>query len=203
MGISTGREVFGDADTALHWVRDADLPQLDRQNFNRFIKRFPSLSFARDTEASLAQVESGYGLVLPPHIQRSRLALSFTHSPLLALFDGFDYECGASDLEGDIWYSIGLGNAGDELLAELVEHAHGYVIGGSHGSEDSYLFVDTRHTEDERIFECDGYIFADAVADGDPVEEVIAPAFASYSSMLGHIVALRTWAGEVTTARQR
>lgn len=201
MGRSTERDVVGDADAAIHWVWDADLPPHDKQNFARFIERFPSLTFTRDTEATLAEAESGHGVVLPPHIRRARSALSFVRPPLLALFDGFDYECGASDLEGDVWYSIGLGNAGDEMLADFAEHAHGYVVGAWHGSDGSYLMIDTLHAEDERIFECDGESLAYAVADGEPVEEIIAPAFASYSSMLGHIVALRTWAGEVTAAR--
>lgn len=201
MGSSTGREMFGDANAAIHWVWDADLPQDDKQNFARFIERFPSLTFARDSEDSLNEVESRDGVTLPPHIRRSRSALSFVNPPLLALFDGYDYECNASGGEVDIWYSIGLGVAGDEVLADFAEHAHGYVVGAWHGSDGSYLMIDTIHTDDERIFECDGDDLAYAVTDGNPVGDIIEPVFASYSSMLAHIVALRTWTGELTKAR--
>jgi len=201
VGSSAAQDTLGDADTAIRWIRDADLPPHDKQSFTRFVERFPTLTFTRDTEETLAEAESGHGVVLPPHLRRARSVLSFVSPPLLALFDGFDYECGASESEVDIWYGIGLGNAGDDMLSDLAEHAHGYVIGGWHGSEGSYLMVDTANADDERVFECDGVFIAYAVDDGDPVDELVAPAFASYASMLGHIVALRTWAGEVTTAR--
>lgn len=201
MSSSTGRDVFGDADTAIRWIWDADLPSHDKQNLARFVERFPSLTFTRDTEESLAAAEARDGVALPPHLRRARSVLSFVRPPLLALFDGFDYECGASESEVDIWYSIGLGNAGDDMLSDLAEHAHGYVIGAWHGSDGSYMMVDTANADDERVFECSGDHVAYAVDDGEPVDELIAPAFASYASMLGHVVALRTWAGEVTPAR--
>ncbi|WP_345678289.1 hypothetical protein [Yinghuangia aomiensis] len=105
MGSSTGREVLGDADEAVRCVRVADLPRHDRRNLARCIERFPSLTYTRD------------GVVLPRHIRRAGFALSFVHPPLLAMFDGFDYECNASDAGVDMWYSIGLGNAGDETPA--------------------------------------------------------------------------------------
>ncbi|WP_262697654.1 MULTISPECIES: hypothetical protein [Streptomyces] len=200
MGSSTGRELFADANAALRWVWDSDLPQRYKQNFARFIKRFPSFTFTRDSEESLDEVESRDGVVLPSHIRNSRCALSFVHPPLLALFDGYDYECSKSDSEVDIWYGIGLGEAGEEVLEDFAERAHSYVVGSWHGSDNSYLVVDTFNMEDERIFEFAGDDLAYALLEGNSVEEIIEPAFASYSSMLAHIVALRTWEGAVTLA---
>lgn len=194
------QQVLGDAGAAASWVWDTDLPQEHKRNFSRFIERFPSLTFTRDTEESLDAVESNDGVVLPPHIRRSRSALAFVHPALLVLFDRYDYEIDMSDSEVDIWYAIGLGQAGDETLADFLEHAHGYVVGGWHGSDDSYLMVDTRNADDERIFECGGDDLAYALEDGNSVSDIIEPAFTSYSSMLSHVVAMRTWKGEVTRA---
>ncbi|MGZ2358482.1 hypothetical protein LRE75_17560 [Streptomyces sp. 372A] len=195
-----GQQVRGDASAAASWVRGADLPQEYRQNFSRFIERFPSSTFVRDTEESLEAAEANDGLALPPHLRQQRSALAFVDPPLLVQFDMYDYAIDASESEADIWYSIGLGQAGDETLASLLEHAHGYVIGGWHGSDDSYLMVDTQNVDDERIFECGGNDVAYAVEDQEPVEKLIEPAFTSYSSMLAHIVAMRTWQGQVTRA---
>ena len=194
------QQVFGDAGAAASWVCNADLSQEHKQNFSRFIERFPSFIFTRDTEESLDAAESNNGVVLPPHIRRSRSTLAFVHPPLLVLFDRYDYEIDKSDSEVDIWYAIALGQAGDETLADFLEHAHGYVVGGWHGSDDSYLMVDTRNVDDERIFECGGDDLAYALDDGTPVGDIIEPAFTSYSSMLSHVVAMRTWQGVVTRA---
>ncbi|MFE9611281.1 hypothetical protein [Streptomyces sp. NPDC006012] len=184
----------------MRWVWAAELPERHKHNFIRFVERFPSLTFARDTEESLDEVESRDGVVLPSHIRNFRRTLSFVAPPLLALFDGYDYECSKSDAEVDIWYGIGLGEAGEEVLEDFLARAHSYVVGSWHGSDNSYLTVDTVNVEDERIFEFAGDDLAYALLEGSPVEEIIEPAFASYSSMLAHIVALRTWEGAVTLA---
>ncbi|MEU5425990.1 hypothetical protein AB0H73_10330 [Streptomyces olivoreticuli] len=195
------QHVRGDASAAASWVWDADLPQEHKRNFSRFIERFPLSVFTRDTEDSLDAAESNDGVVLPPHLRRFRSALAFVHPPLLVQFDFYDYKIDKSDSEVDIWYAIGLGQAGDETLAAFLEHAHGYVVGGWHGSDDSYLMVDTRNVADERIFECGGDDLAYALEYGSPVGNIVEPAFTSYSSMLSHVVAMRTWQGEVTRAR--
>lgn len=195
------QHICGDASAAASWIWDADLPREHRQNLSRFIERFPSSTFTRDTEESLDAAESNDGVVLPPHLRRLRSVLAFVDPPLLVRFDSYDYAIDASESETDIWYAIGLGQAGDEMLADFLEHAHGYVIGGWHGSDESYLMVDIRNVDDERIFECAGTDLAYAVEDGTSVEHLVEPAFASYTSMLAHIVAMRTWKGEITRAR--
>ncbi|MFD4997624.1 hypothetical protein [Streptomyces buecherae] len=193
--------VRGDAGAAASWVWDSDLPQGDKLNLSRFIERFPSFTFTRDTADSLNTAESNDGVVLPPHLRRFRSVLAFVHPPLLVRFDFYDYQIDQSDSTADIWYAISLGQAGDETLAAFLEHTHCYVVGGWHGSDDSYLMVDTQNVNDERIFECGGDDLAYALQDGGPVENIVEPAFASYSSMLSHVVAMRTWQGEVTQAR--
>lgn len=190
----------GNASTAASWVWDADLPQDHKRNYSRFIERFPSFTFIRDTEDSLDAAESNHGVVLPPHLRRLRSTLAFVCPPLLVQFDSYDYKIEMSETEVEIWYAISLGQAGDETLAAFLEHAHGYVVGGWHGSDDSYLMVDIRNIDDERIFECGGDDLAFAVEDGSPVRNIVKPAFASYSSMLSHVVAMRTWEGEITRA---
>ncbi|WP_415957212.1 hypothetical protein [Streptomyces sp. 021-4] len=191
----------GDASAAASWVWDADLSQDHKRNYSRFIERFPSSTFTRDTEHSLNAAERNNGVALPPHLRRFRSTLAFVQPSLLVQFDSYDYEIEMSETEVEIWYAIGLGQAGDETLAAFLEHAHGYVVGGWHGSDDSYLMVDIRNMDDERIFECGGDDLAYAVEDGDPVGNLVKPAFTSYSSMLSHIVAMRTWQGEITRAR--
>ncbi|MER7700950.1 MULTISPECIES: hypothetical protein [unclassified Streptomyces] len=191
----------GGASAAASWVWNADLSQDHKRNYSRFIERFPLSTFTRDTEDSLDATESNDGVALPPHLRRLRSALAFVHPPLLVQFDSYDYNIEMSEVEVEIWYALGLGQAGDETRAAFLEHAHGYVVGGWHGSDDSYLMVDIRNMDDERIFECGGDDLAYAVEDGSPVKKIVKPAFASYSSMLSHIVAMRTWQGEITRAR--
>ncbi|MFF5089082.1 hypothetical protein [Streptomyces niveus] len=201
MEASGERKLLGDSRAAKSWIRDSDLPQQHKQNFTRFVDRFPSLTFTRDSDESLARIESRDGLVLPSHIRRSRRVVAFVEPPLLALFDGYDYECNKSHSEVDIWYSLGPGEAGEEVVADFMDGAHSYVVGAWHGSDNSYLSIDTLHVEDERIFEFAGDDLAFALIEEDSVEGLIEPAFESYSSMLSRIVALRTWEGEVLRAR--
>ncbi|MEV8333840.1 hypothetical protein [Streptomyces niveus] len=193
--------MFGDARSAKTWIRDAGIPERHKQNFTRFVDRFPSLTFTRDSDESLDRIQSRDGLVLPSHIRRSRRVIAYVDPPLLALFEGYDYECNKSHSEVDIWYNLGLGEAGEEVLADFMDEAHRYVVGAWHGSDNSYLSIDTLNVEDERIFEFGGDDLAFALTEGDPVEELIEPAFESYSSMLSRIVELRTWEGEVLRAR--
>ncbi|MEU4499752.1 hypothetical protein [Streptomyces sp. NPDC024089] len=177
----------GTATEAAEWVNTSPLSPHHKQNLLQFVNKFPSLTFTKDSEQFLQDLEIKDGLKLPPWMRKIRKTLSFTYPPMCVRFDDYDFFTPRSDDVEDIWYMMDLGYMREGQRTLFVEKAHHYLLGGWEDSDLSYLGINTISPQDEKIYEFASEDVIDKILDGNPAEDSIYPAFESYSSMLSHI----------------
>ena len=201
--------VTGSAAEALNWVGRSSLPVVDKDALRIFVGRFPGLTFYRDDAILLAHLELRNAVVLPPWLWEIRQALSGLGPDVQVRFDDFDdwHSPRADDTDDedgfiDLWYGDRFfGYLQDEDRDLLMTGAQCYPILSASTGVNNLLAVDLRDPADRRIVDlCDEDIM-DNRYDGKPGTESVYPAFASYASMLSHIIECRLKDGAVIRAR--
>jgi hypothetical protein len=192
----------GSSADALAWIGRSSLPDGDKVALRVFVDRFPGLVFHRDDAALLAHLERRNGVVLPPWLREIRQVLSGPGPDAEVRFDDFDDQSNPrADRTDDLWYgdrSVGYLQEEDRDL--LRTGAECYPILSATTGVEYLLAADLGDPGDGRIFDlCDEDVMDDLYG-GRPGADSVHPAFASYASMLAHIVECRV-DGAVVRAR--
>lgn len=192
--------IIGDAATATSWIDDSGLPNEDKHALRRFVGRFPSLQFVREEQALLDHYEAVDQVTLPAWFRMSRSALAAIEPYSRLRIDTFRFNGSPREAPGREYYEISPGYINDEIRELLFDQAHVYLIGQWFGTDRSCLAIDLENQEDRRIFEFAMEDLYDDEAEDRPLRESLAPVFASYADLLGHIVEVRLPDGDVVAA---
>ncbi|MGZ3423354.1 MAG: hypothetical protein ACXVEE_36170 [Polyangiales bacterium] len=170
----------------------AVLAERDRAALVAMAERFPLATFYRESSAAQARAEARIGAAIPAALaafRRDVLAGVGPAYPYLDVrFDRFDRATPLGD--GNGWMTIGLlGHRNSERRA-LLDEAGLFPIGDSCG-ESGYLelALDVRDERNPIVYAYRESTLFHERGNGD-LRRFVWPAFESYASMLGHIVAV-------------
>ncbi|WP_329036562.1 hypothetical protein OIE71_26325 [Streptomyces sp. NBC_01725] len=192
--------ITGDAATAASWVEDSGLPDEDKAALRRLVGRFPLLRFVRERDALLDHYEAVDHIALPAWFRESRSTLATIEPYSHLRIDAFRFDGSPREFPGDEYYEISPGYINSEIRELLFDGAHAYLIGQWFGTDRSCLAIDLENPQDRRIFEFAMEDMYDDEAENRPLRESLAPVFASYADLLGHIVEVRLPDGHVVAA---
>jgi hypothetical protein len=194
------RYELGDAEDARTWIDGSSLPDGQKSQLNRFVDRFPSLTFSRDLPAYMDEREQRDQVSLPPWLRAVRTTLASPDPVVHVRFDGVDFPCPLEDTVDQAWFTLLIGYAGAEQREVFHDGAGVYRIGDWYGTDYAYLGADLENPDDERVLEFAGEDLLDDLANGESPRESLFEAFETYASMLAHIVAVRLPDGTVIGA---
>ncbi|ADD40811.1 hypothetical protein [Stackebrandtia nassauensis] len=193
------QRVVGDGVTAVCWIEDAALSDEDELALRRFVGRFPSLRFARDTPAVLDRHETVDQVTLPAWFRVARTILAGLEPAGRVRLDAFAIDGSPRETPRE-YYEISPGYINEEIRGLLFDKAGVYLIGQEFGDDESCLAIDLENPRDRRIFEfAMEDLLDDDIADR-PLRKSLTPVFSSYADLLGHIVAARMPDGEIVIA---
>lgn len=191
--IDLGEDITGDAATALSWIDDSSLDEEIKEDLRAFVRRFPDLTFYKETDAYLDGIEKRDGVTFPAWFRAIRTTLAFVAKPVEFQVDGFDGpESPRAEYPERIWYGLALGTNDEDETELLYEQALLYPIIRWTTSDRSILAIALDDPDDHRILEYSSQDLWDDDADGRPVRESVSVGFDSLPSLLGHIQVLRT-----------
>lgn len=196
-------DLLGDAAAAARWIASSSLPEPHRELLRRFVARFPSVIFSRDSESELDEFEREDRVALPPWLRAARSTLASPDVEVRVRFDEFDLAAPVSDSLDHAWFTFSVGYSNDEQRELWHNKAGVYRIGEWYGTDRAYLAADLQNPDDERIFEFSGQDLLDNELDGRPARLSVYPAFVSYASMLAHVDAAMLLDGTVVEAAER
>jgi hypothetical protein len=194
-------DILGDADAARRWVESSPLPADQKALLERFVSRFPGITFSRDSEAELDEFAEDDQVTLPAWVRASRATLAGPEPRVRVHFDDFDITNPASDSIEDAWFEFDVGYDGREQRELFRDQAKLYRIGSRPGYDYPWLAAVLDDTDDERVHEFAVEDLMDDVYEGVPARDSVHPAFDTYASMLAHIDAVRLPDGTVIEAR--
>ncbi len=186
----------GDASAARSWVEKSSLSETDKRALLLFIDRFPALTFYHDGPERLDFIEERQQVTLPRWLRKMTGTLTYVMPDhyVWTQFNHFSTPgLDRAELRDD-WYRLNaLGNPSDEEqeLLDRMRGIHPYPIGGSEIAGNSTLAINLADLTDERIYEYSPEFLQDEASDGNPLEEVVRPLFASYADMFAHIDTLK------------
>lgn len=194
----------GGRKVALGWLAKATLPKTELAALRRFVDRFPSLEFYRDTPRGLEAAERGSGGPWPAWFRAVRLCLAgVTGKPYHARirFDAFERDDSPrADGADTIWYTFGaVGYPNDEQRALLRERCTALPF----AYEDrglSILAVGIGKDNRKEVWEFCEEDLRDNEAEGVDADDSCYVAFDSYRAMLDRICAVEVAPGRVVEA---
>jgi len=152
------------------------------------------MTFYREGEQLLTLLEARLGAPLPPWLValRSTLAGAMPGARLAVQFDSFDeYQYNAEDLLPG-WYTLGLLGYLMPSDREFFHDQCGIMQAALWERDDrSQLAISMRDPSDPRIHQFSLLNLLDAPSEKRAYSDVIYPAFRSWASMLGHVVAVK------------
>jgi hypothetical protein len=186
--------VLGSSQDALGWIADSQLDQTDREHLSRFVRRFPQLTFYRDTAARLDRLEKTdeQKVTFPGWLRELRLVLAGVQpwSTVGLRFDAYDQSNPREDNVEQSWYDVGLiGYDLDTRRELLLDGAGVYPVGD--WEDRASLGISITDPSDRQLYDFSELDLEEAGSGGYGLRDQLAPAFDSWASMLGHVIALR------------
>jgi hypothetical protein len=183
---------LGSSADAEKWVEASSLADADRAMLLRFVRRFPQLSFYRDTNEQLDEIEKMPDQVkLPGWLRslRTTLAGVLPQCAMAVRFDQFDRDCLAAKKIAESWHVLEVRGYDDKQQREMLhDKASVYPVGRG---EHSTFAISIEDENDRTVYDLNELFLDDLVYDGHSLRSGLAPAFDSYTSMLGHMIALK------------
>ncbi|HEV8561816.1 MAG TPA: hypothetical protein VGR06_36300 [Actinophytocola sp.] len=192
----------GDRADAESWVEASDLGAEHKADLRQFIANFSALEFVRDHDELYDELEAADQVTLPRWLRQVRTTLAFVHPPMRVRVDDYIHLCPRSESVEKVWYELRLGYADEEQRELFHDEAEVYPIGSWWGTDRSYLAIDLKDHDDERIFEFASEDLLDNSIDGRPVRGSLYPVFDSYAQFLAHIVEGRRPDGTMVPMRR-
>jgi hypothetical protein len=193
---------MGSNTDATAWIESSTLPDEQKSDLRRFVAAFPTLTFARHTDALLDQLEQKDQVHLPRWLRDTVSTLAFVFPPLRFQVDDYQYLCPRSDYVDEVWYEFDFGYAHDQERQLFLDQGGVYPIGSWYGTDESYLAVDMTDPNDQRIFEFASEDLLDNSLDGKEVRASVYPIFDSYAQLLAHVTVGRLPDGSLVEARE-
>lgn len=184
--LATFREL-GTSEDALGWIAGAPFPE--QAAVAAFVRRFPSVTFYRNSAQAIAVMVSEWGL---PDWYATLLSVLSGWLPALRCppvqFSAFEFTSSPRATRRPLIYDLGLREHGDDETGQALQAAG--FIACALSMEDPQLMLAFRNDGDLTIYEYHFEDLSDAVSEGRDISTSIYPAFRSYASMLGSIVSL-------------
>jgi hypothetical protein len=181
----------GTGSDALEWITASNVPEYYRVDLIRFVQNFPSLSFRKDDDEALDQLESVDGVRLPAVLREVLKTVAFLHPLVEVRFDHFEYDSPRSDRASRSWYAFERGSMDDEHRALVCEKAKIYPVAFSSETANDFLAIDVSNAWDERVFDFSYEGLMDNAYEGRSLRPSIYPVFDSYPRMLSCIRACK------------
>ncbi len=188
--------IVGDSMEARRWVEASELPEETKVSLLRFIVRFSTLTFYKDSIGALDAVEEAQGVVLPRWL-RAICQTIRSVEPECRVWARFDHSVHpyiVGERLRDSWYRIGVigyvANV-ERPLFESLPDLHLLPIGDDERPGRSTLAINLSDHTDQRVYEYALEDLQQEMGDGEAVRELIFPMFASYANMLGQITAVK------------
>lgn len=201
--------ITGTFSEAEEWIKASPLPSAEQAHLLRFVRRFPELEFLKQTLGGT-----------PPAwlIEQAGTLRGISTVPkqlVWVQFDGFDYPLPHVSLT-DTWYRFAFQGTVDASHPEVFyDEKRVYFVGVDMENYNTMLAI-LFNESDKQVYEFDykavrpnqedledGEEEADYQLDGfghiEPEQTRVA--FDSYSSMLGHIIAIRLQDGRIFKAK--
>lgn len=193
--MASSRAVVGTAAEARAWIAAAKLPAPDRAALVRFVDRFPSLAFYRETDATIARHERAAGLGFPAWFKAIRGALAGVHGTpgrVRIWFRGFGVDDSPrEDVAHELAYTLAPPQYGsDERRRLLGEACTALPIAIDARGGRSTLCIGLDRSNKTEIYDCCEEDLRDNEAAGRSPDASFYRAFDTYRSMLHHIVAV-------------
>lgn len=193
------RRIWGSSAEAAEWVEASALDAETRALLLRFVARFPTLSFYRETPAFLDEVEAAAGVKLPGWLREVRQTLAWVvpgeqERDVQVRFRQFE-RGGHGGSDPTRWYSVAPMNPSGEAPPRYMS------LGFADDPLASQLLV--RKTGKETvIYDFAEEMYRDLKLEGASTKGALGPVFTSYAAMLAAIEAVRVREGEPVVARE-
>ncbi|MDJ1505304.1 hypothetical protein [Xanthocytophaga agilis] len=194
--------ISGGAMEAQEWIKASVLESKDKAVLSRFVKRFPDLSFYKETEESLNNLEASQKIKFPQWLRNLLTTVGFIAQDQLEFrVSGFDedYRFGKDRLTG-FWF-LPWFVYGEEQERNWLELLSFYPIAHETDRHTSRLIVSLRE-EDQAVYDYYYMDMMDAELDAEPIEDCIQLAFTSYISLFDHVTEVKLEDGTIIIARE-
>jgi hypothetical protein len=190
--------ILGSSSDAATWIAQSSFADAHKALLQKFIVRFPALTFFKEDQALLDHIEQQERVTLPRWFRAQRQTLAFVVPPVDFRIDDFDQLGPRSDTLDRIWYTTDLyGYRDDEQRGLLLDKASIFPIAQWPHTDRSFFAISMADDNDEAIWEFAAQDMLDSILDGEQAREALNPAFDSYASMLSHIIEIRDGSSKV------